>query len=211
MQNIKNIIFDYGNVIFSIDFKRVQASFKTLGINNVDEFFGHLQQDPIFDLFDRGQITSAQFRDRVREKIGNSNLTDQQIDEAWNSILVGVAEGNHDLLLKLKDKYRTFLLSNINDIHYNFIMKYLKRDFGFDNNDHLFEKAYYSHLTGKRKPELSIFKQVLEENNLKPEETLFIDDSPQHLAAAQQLGIHTFLMTAPDTIQAYFKRNGLLD
>lgn len=211
MQNIKNIIFDYGNVIFSIDFKRVQASFKALGINNVDAFFGHLQQDPIFDLFDRGHITPAEFRERLREKIGNPTVTDEQIDVAWNSILVGVADGNHDLLLKLKERYRTFLLSNINDIHYKFIMKYLKRDFGFDNNDHLFEKAYYSHLTGKRKPELAIFKQVIEENNLKPEETLFIDDSPQHLAAAQQLGIHTFLMTAPDTIQAYFKRNGLLD
>ncbi|NCD70964.1 HAD family hydrolase [Mucilaginibacter agri] len=211
MQNIKNIIFDYGNVIFSIDFKRVQNSFKALGINNVDEFFGHLQQDPIFDAFDRGQITPAQFRNHVREKIGNPDLADQQIDDAWNSILIGIAEGNHDLLLKLKDKYRTFLLSNINDIHYNFIMDYLKRDFGLDGNDHLFEKTYYSHLTGKRKPEPAIFKQVLEENNLKPEETLFIDDSPQHLVSAQQLGIQTFLMTAPDTIQKYFERNGLLD
>lgn len=210
MQNIKNIIFDYGNVIFSIDFKRVQNSFKTLGINNVDEFFGHLQQDPIFDAFDRGQITPAEFRGRVREKIGDPSLTDEQIDEAWNSILVGIPEGNHQLLLKLKEKYRTFLLSNINDIHYNFIMNYLKHDFGFDGNDHLFEKTYYSHLTGKRKPEPAIFKQVLEENNLKPEETLFIDDSPQHLASAQKLGIHTFLMTAPDTIQKYFERNGLL-
>lgn len=210
MQNIKNIIFDYGNVIFNIDFARVQQSFKALGIANVDEFFGHLQQDPIFDAFDRGQITAEVFRNRIREKANNPNLTDEEVDAAWNSILVGIPEGNHDLLLKLKDKYRTFLLSNINEIHYNFIMKYLKNDFGFDNNDHLFEKIYYSHFTGKRKPELSIFEQVLSENNLNPAETLFIDDSPQHLAAAKTLGIHTFLMTAPDTIQAFAGRENLL-
>ncbi len=91
MQNIKNIIFDYGNVIFSIDFARVQQSFKALGISNVDEFFGHLQQDPIFDAFDRGQITAAQFRDRIREKANNPDSTDDEIDAAWNSILVGIA------------------------------------------------------------------------------------------------------------------------
>lgn len=210
MQNIKNIIFDYGNVIFSIDFARVQQSFKALGISNVDAFFGHLQQDPVFDAFDRGQITAAQFRDRIREKADNPNLTDDEIDAAWNSILVGIAEGNHDLLLKLKEKYRTFLLSNINEIHYDFILKYLQRNFGFDSNDHLFEKIYYSHFTGKRKPELAIFEQVLQENNLNPAETLFIDDSPQHLAAAQTLGIHTFLMKAPDTIQAFAQREHLL-
>ncbi len=211
MQNIKNIIFDYGNVIFSIDFARVQRSFKALGISNVDEFFGHLQQDPIFDAFDRGQITAAQFRDRIRKKANNPDLTDDEIDAAWNSILVGIAEGNHDLLLQLKDKYRTFLLSNINEIHYDFILKYLKKDFNFDSNDHLFEKIYYSHFTGKRKPEIAIFEQVLQENNLDPTETLFIDDSPQHLAAAQTLGIQTFLMKAPDTIQAFAQREHLLD
>ncbi|CAM3748386.1 HAD family phosphatase [Mucilaginibacter galii] len=210
MQNIKNIIFDYGNVIFSIDFARVQQSLKELGISNVDEFYGHLQQDPIFDAFDRGQISAGQFRDRIREKSGNPELTDNEIDGAWNSILIGIADGNHDLLLKLKGKYRTFLLSNINEIHFSYIMKYLKDEYSFDNNDHLFEKVYYSHFTGMRKPEPAIFEKVLKENNLNPAETLFVDDSPQHLAAAKALGIQTFLMTAPDTIQAFAQREGLI-
>jgi len=210
MQNIKNIIFDYGNVIFSIDFKRVQQAFKDLGIENVDEFYGHLQQDPIFDAFERGHITAQQFRERVREKAQKPELSDEEIDAAWNKILIGIEQGNHELLLKLKDKYRTFLLSNINEIHLNFILRYLKEEFGFDGNEHLFERVYYSHLSGKRKPQIDFFEQVLRENNLKVEETLFIDDSPQHLAGAQQLGIHTFLMKSPDSIQRYFERNGLL-
>jgi putative hydrolase of the HAD superfamily len=121
-------------------------------------------------------------------------------------MLLGIEAGNNELLLNLKNKYRTFLLSNINAIHYDHIMAYLKTEFGFDGNDHLFEKTYYSHLTGKRKPEPEIFEQVLKENDLDPAETLFIDDSPQHLAAAQKLGIQTFLMTAPDTLQQFIKR-----
>ncbi|RCH56291.1 HAD family phosphatase [Mucilaginibacter hurinus] len=210
MKNIKNILFDYGNVIFTIDFARAQRAWTELGISDSDKFFGHLQQDPLFDAFDRGEISADIFRDRIREIAGSPTLTDEQINDVWNSLLIGVPPGNHELLLKLKDRYRTFLLSNINAIHYDHIMDYLKRDFGFDGNDHLFEKLYYSHLTGKRKPEPAIFEQVLQENNLKAEETLFIDDSPQHIAAAKALGIQTFLMVPPDTVQDFFNRNGLL-
>lgn len=211
MQNIKNIIFDYGNVIFTINFEKVQQALSELGITNVDEFFGHRIQDAVFDEFDRGNISADTFRQRIREAAGRPHLTDEQIDNAWNSILIGITDGNHDLLLRIKQRYRTFLLSNINDIHYKWIMKYLRNEFGFENNDHLFEKTYYSHFTGMRKPEAALFKLVLEENNLRAEETLFIDDSPQHIAGAQKLGIQTFLMTAPDTLQKYFDRNGLLD
>jgi FMN phosphatase YigB (HAD superfamily) len=210
MENIKNIIFDYGNVIFSIDFTKAQQAFKELGITNPSDFFGHRQQDQIFDKFDRGEVTEQEFRDYVREKTANPNLTDEQIDDAWNSLLLGIADGNHELLLKFKAKYRTFLLSNINAIHYTYIMNYLKTEFGFDSNDHLFEKTYYSHLVGKRKPQTDIFEQVLQENNLKPEETLFIDDSPQHLEAAKALGIKTFLMTSPDTLAAFAAREKLV-
>lgn len=210
MQNIKNIIFDYGNVIFSIDFKKAQQGFKNLGISNTEQFFGHLQQDAIFDAFDKGEIAAAQFRDRIRKVAGNPEIKDEQIDAAWNSMLLGISSGNHELLLHAKDKYRTFLMSNINDIHFNYIMKYLKADFGFEGNDHLFERVYYSHFVGKRKPDAAFFQKILNENGLKAEETLFIDDSPQHLVTAKELGIHTFLMTAPDTLQAFFTREGLI-
>jgi len=206
MQNIKNIIFDYGNVIFNIDFTKVQQAWQKLGIDNADAFYGHKHQDPVFNLLERGEISNADFRNRIRELSEKPELTDEQIDDAWNAIFVGIPAGNHELLLQVKKQYRTFLLSNINAIHYDYVHQYLKSEFNVDNNDQFFEKVYYSHLTGKRKPEPAIFEQVLHENNLKPAETLFIDDSPQHLETAKALGMQTFLMTAPDTIQKFFKR-----
>ncbi len=206
MLPVKNIIFDYGNVIFGLDFAKSQQAWKNLGIDNAGSFYSHKIQNPVFTDFERGDISSEFFRMKIKQLIGNPDLTDHQIDGAWNSLLVGVAPGNHELLLALKKKYRTFLLSNINEIHYNYIMDYLKTDFGFEGNGHLFEKAYYSHLMGKRKPEPEIFEQVLHENGLDPIETLFIDDSPQHIESAGKLGIRTYLMTAPDSIQLLFKR-----
>ena len=210
MENIKNIIFDYGNVIFLLDFQKLKEGWKSLAIEDPDNFFSHGVQEPIFDKFDRGLVTETEFRDFLRNKIGNPDLTDEDIDAAWNSLLLGVDEGTHETLAELNKKYRTFLLSNINPIHYNYIMNYLKDEFGFENNDHLFEKTYYSHLVGIRKPDKAIFEKVLSENGLIPEETLFIDDIAANLEPAKELGIQTFMMAAPDTIQNFIKREGLL-
>lgn len=209
MQHIKNIIFDYGNVIFMLDFEKMKQGWESIGISGPTAFFSHGLQHPIFDEFDKGMISVPEFRAFIREKSGRP-LTDDEIDAAWNSLLLGVNKGTHEVLAELKKKYRTFLLSNINPIHYGYIMDYLKREFGFEDNDHLFEKTYYSHFIGIRKPDPAIFEKVLKENNLVAEETLFIDDIAANLEAAKSLGIQTQLMAAPDTIQDFVKREGLL-
>ncbi|TKC09010.1 HAD family hydrolase [Pedobacter frigoris] len=194
-QKIKNIIFDYGNVIFEIDFNKAQNALIQLGISNINEFFTHKSHNDIFNNFETAAITPAQFRDGIRNAAENNTLTDRQIDDAWNSLLIGVPSAKvHDTLIKAGKKYRTFLLSNNNEIHYNWIVDYLKREFNVSDNNHLFEKTYYSQQMFLRKPHVEIFEQVIKENNLNPEETLFIDDSPQHLVGAKQAGLHTLLM-----------------
>jgi putative hydrolase of the HAD superfamily len=118
---------------------------------------------------------------------------------------------NHQILLKAKERYRTFLLSNINEIHEAYINEYLKREYSLDSNDVFFEKVYYSHLIRKRKPDAEIFEFVLTDSNLEPEETLFIDDSPQHLRTAQQMGFNTHLMTTDDSLEDFMTRSGLIE
>ena len=210
MNNIKNIIFDYGNVIFEIDFRIAQNSFAQLGIPGIEEFFGHKGHHSLFDQLETGAITKAAFRTGIREAAHNPALTDEEIDAAWNSLLIGVPENVHEVLLAVKKNYRTFLLSNTNQIHYDYIMDYLKNEYKVANNDHLFEKAYYSQLMQLRKPNVEIFEQVIKENNLNPEETLFIDDSPQHLIGAKKAGLHTLLMTEnPRNLGTFLKSNGI--
>src|SRR5690606_37573661 len=121
-----------------------------------------------------------EFYEGIRDVSGKSELTDDQIRDAWNALLIGIPPKNHDILLDMKSKYRTFLLSNNNEIHYEYVMNYLNSDFGLADNSGFFEKDYYSHLMGMRKPNRDIFEFVIEEQKLIPEETLFIDDSPQH-------------------------------
>ena len=110
MNNIKNIIFDYGNVIFSLDFSRSRQAWNDLGIDNADTFYGHKVQDKIFDGFERGEVAADEFRDYIRKIANHPNLADQQINDAWNSLLVGVPKGNHELLLSLKPKIQNFFI-----------------------------------------------------------------------------------------------------
>ncbi len=210
MQKIKNIILDYGNVIFMIDFSKSQEAFYQLGITNSAEIFAHSGQIKLFDDFDKGNITAAQFRDGIRILTSNDKLNDDEIDEAWNALLLGVPTGKHEILLSLKNKYRTFLLSNNNEIHYKRCMESIQDNYGIEDNSIFFESAYYSHLMGMRKPDKEIFEYVLKQHDLVPEETLFIDDSPQHLKTASELGIHTALCSNEHPLEEIVKEWNLL-
>lgn len=211
MQNIKNIIFDYGNVIFEINFRKAQEALAQLGIANIEKFFAHKTHNTLFDDFETAAISEAQFRAGIRAAANNQDLTDEEIDAAWNSLLIGVPPTIHDTLLEVRAKYRTFLLSNNNVIHYKYIISYLDREFGMPDNSSLFEKTYYSQDMFMRKPNVEIFKKVIAENNLVPEETLFIDDSPQHLVGAKQAGFHTLLMDVhPRELGSFLQKHGIL-
>ncbi len=211
MKNLKNIIFDYGNVIFEINFKRSQSALLQLGITNIEAFFAYKNHNQLFDNFETNTISPSEFRAGIRKAAHNQDLSDQQIDDAWNSLLIGVSANNHDVLLKMKAKYRTFLLSNNNAIHYDWIVKHIKENYSINNYDNYFEKAYFSHLMELRKPNLDIFEQVIKENDLNPSETLFIDDSPQHIEGARKAGLNTLLMDMhPEKLSEFLKVHQLL-
>jgi putative hydrolase of the HAD superfamily len=119
--------------------------------------------------------------------------------------LLGIPQQKLDLLLSLKEKFNVYLLSNTNNIHLNYINdKIMTPVFGEASLDRYFHKAYYSHRMKKRKPDANIYEQVLDENNLQPHETLFLDDNADNIAGANGLGIRTVHVVTPDHIIAYF-------
>jgi putative hydrolase of the HAD superfamily len=196
---IKNIIFDLGVVLLDIDFRRTMSEFEKLGIPNIKEIFSGYDQEAFFDKFEKGLISPTEFRDEVRKHI-NKPVTDEMIDHAWNAMIIDFPPERINLLISLKNSYRIFLLSNTNVIHFPVYNKQLKERFHIANLSDLFERAYYSYRLGLRKPDKEIFELVLGENTLIPAETLFIDDSPQHIETAKNLGINAVLLQPPQTI-----------
>ena len=192
MEGIKNIIFDLGGVIYDLNHGLSHQAFRALGMPGIDKLFSHSGQSEIFDHLEMGLISPEEFRDHIRE-IGGKDLSDEEIDHAFNALLIGFNHPEYfDFLTDLKKDYRTFLLSNNNAIHYEYIMDQLERDRNERSLSPYFEKDYYSHLMGMRKPHPEIFEEVLEEEGLEPEETLFIDDTLIHLTTARGLGLHTY-------------------
>jgi len=193
MQGIKHIIFDLGGVILNIDYKRPIEAFKKLGIQDVEGLYSKQNQVELFDLLETGKIDEAEFVKQIQQK-SNVELSHLDIITAWNSILLDFPLRRLQILQQLQLHYSIFLLSNTNEIHEKAFNDLLKTTCGYPNLGVFFDKVYLSHRVGLRKPNPAIFQLVLDENNLDPKETLFIDDSPQHIEAAKLLHIHTIHM-----------------
>lgn len=190
MKGIKNIIFDLGGVILNIDYKRPQEEFKKLGIKDVETLYSKQNQVELFDLLETGKISEQDFIDKIKEK-SDLPISDADIINAWNSILLEFPLRRLQILQQLQLHNNIFLLSNTNIIHEKAFNEMLKIQCGFPSLALFFDKVYLSHRVGLRKPDPKIFELVLSENNLLANETLFIDDSIQHIETANKLGIQT--------------------
>ena len=205
LDGIKNIIFDLGGVIINLDEEATTNAFKQLFPENFEELHNYLITNNVLLNFETGKITSEDFINVFMQF--DSNQKAHKIINACNSMLLNIPTERIFLLRKLSRKYRVFLLSNTNQIHLKFIDELVKNDFGFNNLAALFEKAYYSHILGLRKPNPQTFLTIVSNNNLKPEETLFIDDSEQHILAAKQLNLKTHHLKSNQDIVTLFNEN----
>lgn len=190
---IKNIIFDLGGVILNINYSLLTEAFSKIGLPHFEEHFSQKQQRNLFDLYEKGLVSSQDFREKLKEHC-KPGTTDTDIDKAWNSMLLDLPKERLDFLKRIKNHYRTFLLSNTNEIHILFIYNYLKETFQIPNLNEYFEKVYLSYEVHMRKPDAEIFELVINQNGLIKEETLFIDDSAQHIESAESLKIQTLLL-----------------
>jgi len=203
--SIKNLIFDLGGVILDLSVDKTMQQFAALsGLKKekVNEIYTSI---PGFEEYERGLMNDADFRNFVRD-VFSVNSTDEQIDVCWNAMLLGFSLSKLALIERLKKDFSVYLLSNTNNIHLNYINQIMLPGIIDNGNslDSYFHRAYYSHIMKKRKPNADIFEQVLMENSLKADETLFLDDNLPNIEGAKQLGIRTVHVNTPDLILNYF-------
>jgi len=204
MQQIQNIIFDLGGVILNIDYRRTENAFKALGVQNFNELYSQFKGNELFDNLETGKVSRETFVSELGKYVQPGTL-EEDIIAAWNAMLLDFPVQRLQILQQLKNQYRLFLLSNTNAIHVDVFNDILMRDRGLPSIAIFFEKAYFSHEVGMRKPNSDIYEYVLNENGLKPGETLFIDDTLPNITTAAALGIQTIHLQAPKTIADIFK------
>lgn len=209
MKNIKNIIFDLGGVFIDIDYFKTERAFNALGVTNFHELYTQHHASSLFKDLETGKIDAETFYQRFRQQ-ANTNLTNTQIESAWNAMLGKFINENVNLLEEIREKYIIYLFSNTNIIHYNAFQKIYSEQTGKNSFDDYFVAAYYSHDLGLRKPETKSFLAILEKEKLVAEETLFIDDTPKNIEGAKQAGLHTILLPDPGKLSRCFNDGAYL-
>lgn len=196
---LKNIIFDLGGVIYDIRYENIADTFASFGFPNFTEHYTQAAQTDAIDLFEEGKISIPEFRSYIRS-ISPVALTDQQIDDAWNAILIDVPEARVNMLKELRKQYNIYLFSNTNQLNYNKFRVVLREKYGYDIFDEIFVSAYFSHEMHTRKPLPEAFQTVLDNEKLNPAETLFIDDTSRHIEGAKKVGLNTYLLPKGEDI-----------
>lgn len=181
---IKTIIFDFGDVFLNLDKPATARELDKLEISHFSEEM--LKQNK---LYEKGLISSEEFVSGYCESF--PKLTSEAFTSSWNAILVDFPQHRLEFLKKLKKEgdYQLILLSNTNHIHIDWVKQNIPFFGEFKN---CFDAFYLSQEINLRKPDAEIYQYVLEKHDLKPEETLFIDDTAENTDAAAQLGIHTW-------------------
>lgn len=204
MSQIKHIIFDLGGVILNIDYQRTEQAFKNLGILHFADLYNQFHASRLFEDFETGKIAPETFLAELKKE-APQGVTDKQLIEAWNAMLLDFPLSRLQLLQQLRNQYNLYLLSNTNALHLEAFHKLLLETRGLPSLGVLFEKTYYSHLIGQRKPSREVYEWVLAQNRLSPEETLFIDDSLHNVEGARSAKLQTIHLQPPLTIHDIFK------
>ncbi|MBQ0086052.1 MAG: HAD family phosphatase [Prevotella sp.] len=182
---IKNIVFDFGGVLVGLDKGASVRAFKDFGADVIAKYIDDYRSEDLFNDLELGKITMEDFCDEARRQC-DKQLADEDIKNAWLLLLTGVAQKKLDKILSLKKKYRILLLSNTNAFHWEYSVNNY-----FKDTKTYFEKCYLSFELGLAKPDRRMFEFMIEDSEIVPEETIFIDDSEKNRNAAIALGIHT--------------------
>lgn len=189
---IKHIIFDLGGVILNLNQDLTLRAFSKLGLDLAEIN----AKSTVFTDYETGKINCDAFREKLKS-FALTPLTDAQIDAAWNKMLLDLPEFRFDILAKLQQQFDLFLLSNTNVIHISEVYAYLNLTYPSYNFNSYFKQIYLSHEIGCRKPDAASFLKVINDHNLIPEQTLFIDDSLLNVKGANAVGLKTLLAQTP--------------
>lgn len=183
-KKIKNIVFDFGDVIINLDKQATKRELNKLGLNDFDA-----EMLQINKLYETGKISTSAFLDFYHDKIPKA--TNEELIAAWNSILLDLPRYRIDFIKQINKKYRIYLLSNINALHLKKIREILGDDLYIEFL-YLFDMVFYSHLIEMRKPDMATFQFMINRVELNPEETLFIDDTLENCETAKKMGFKTW-------------------
>ncbi len=192
-----------------LDRDRCVRAFERLGMKDADDFLGVYGQKGAFLALESGEIDADEFHSQVRPMIDRENVSDEEIDAAFNEFLIGIPVHRLESLRELRRDYKVYLLSNTNPIMVNGKIAEEFRKEGREMADY-FDGIFTSYEAKCCKPGKAIFDYTEKVGGLNPSETLFFDDSQSNVDAARSYGFNSVLVRPGDeftTLLEEFKKN----
>jgi len=182
---IRNLLLDLGGVLYGVDYLRTTEA---LGLPAYA--LAELLSDPTLAAYERGDLSTEAFLAAWQKRF--PHLSFSELIAAWDAMLLGPLPEAPSLLEKLASTYRLALLSNTNDLHLAIVEPQIQPWYPY------FAGVFFSNRLHRRKPDPQTYQTVLAQLGWRPEETLFIDDSPSNIAGAQAAGLSTWLLSPPN-------------
>lgn len=184
-----------GGVVFRMDTEEAFRRFREAGIPNVDDYLGAYGQKDFFLDIETGKIDADTFCRRMAEVTGRESVSYEEAQWCWRGFILDVPEERLDNLIALRKKYHVCLLSNTNPFVIDFARSARFSKSGRTVND-CFDSQFCSYEMQAYKPSPEIFQKALQADGMKPEESIFLDDSEKNIRAAAALGFHTIHVTS---------------
>jgi len=196
---IKLFAFDMGHVLIDFEWQEVcqgfckRANFTGEDFGPVLKYLGSLG-------YETGKINTSGFLQELNKSL-STDIDESEFTTLWNATFRENLEMTR-LLGRLKDAYRLYLLSNTNENHYTFIQEQ------YDVARH-FEETILSYEVGSAKPELTIYKEVMNRSGIDAQHCLFVDDLEENVKAAREVGMHAILFTGPEALRNELSKLGV--
>ena len=190
MDKIKNIVFDLGGVIITLDRNEAVRRFQQIGLKHAEELLDSYHQKGAFLALEEGRLTPEEFYDEIR-KIAGKYISKEDIDYGWMGFIGDVPAYKLDMLEELRKSCKIYLLSNTNPVIMSWALSPQFSEKG-KSLDQYFDKMYLSYEVGVTKPHHKIFEHLISDSGIIPSETLFIDDGIANIEVGKALGMRVF-------------------
>jgi glucose-1-phosphatase len=197
---IKLITFDLGNVLVRVDHMEFCRRLAVLTHVTAEEVFDYVFNSALEPGYDTGAMTSQEFYRQILAQF-KVVLEFDRFARWWNSLFSPMPD-MEEVVTRLARGYPLFLLSNTNELHFDYIQ---------ENYPVLQHFSYFvlSYQVGSRKPEKGIYEHLLQQAGIPPEQILFIDDKMPFVVAARELGIQAWQFTSREALKRQLMDHGL--
>ena len=198
---IEVVYFDLGKVIVDFDHSRAAQELLKVTPLSLKEAMAVLSDGELVSEYETGRLSSQQHYRKVCRRL-QMEVSIEKFRELWGSMFLPEPLLSESFLQDLKKRYRLMLLSNTNEIHFDFVIQNypILR---------MIEERLLSYQAGCMKPQTRIFELAIKKAGVAPENIFFTDDRPENIQAAQRAGIQALLFQSETQLKRDMVSRGM--